>query len=871
MSILEVHDVSIRYMTGDFKDIGLKEYAIKKLKGEYQVTKFWADRNISFTLEKGEMLGIIGANGAGKSTLLKAVAGIMEPTEGYVKRQGSIAALLELASGFDGDLTVRENAYLRGAMLGYTREFMDKTYDQIIDFAELRDFQDRPFRQLSSGMKSRLAFSIASLVQPNILILDEVLSVGDGAFRKKSEEKMREIISGGAATILVSHSVQQVRELCTKVLWLDHGEQIALSSDVAGICGLYQRFLNQEITLEQAKAELHPEGQEQGRNEKPEQEVCTPIKEGALIAGRAEHPGPEDMLLLLGIFILNMFFFTLADTTLLFFLGVQISRFNLPVAIVCSTISCFFLSGRSKKQTIQVLVLAMLLLGISAVLSNRIFDSSWDGVRYHKSMAGALKCGWNPLQETFYDFAEDIPFLAEVGESWYDAYPKGTEIWAASLYSITNNIETGKCLNSLAMIALFCICYALLMQTKYFRRQQVVLAAFFCVANPITLTQVTTYYVDGFLWQIFLACMTALLYLTFFGDGKYKKSCAYLIFITICLGLNIKFSALVYFGILCICFFGYWVVQKCLREGWSAGKRWILNRFMLFASAVIFGTAFLGATSYGINVVRHANPLYTMIGSGRIELLATQLPKSYHNMAHPVQFVASLFSKTSNSNKLEQIEWKVPFTYSATEIAAAQHHDTRTAGWGVLFSGIFILSLIVICTAAIRLKKRKGAAANVLHLATLLITVYACSICFVPGLSWARYNGVLLYLPVAALLYLFGVMNKKRQAVVRSSFFSGVLSITLLLNIAPNIERIWLDFKDYSTIYDQLIDFKTLSDSSKSKIIVGYKSYRFEGQFFTLYDMGITNFEYGTVDPQNCSGTLLNPYRALCYSIQEET
>ena len=253
MSILEVQGVSIRYMTGDFKDIGLKEYVMKRLKGEYQIAEFWADRNISFTLEKGEMLGIIGANGAGKSTLLKAVAGIMEPTEGYVKRSGNIAALLELASGFDGDLTVRENAYLRGAMLGYTRKFMDETYDRIIDFAELHDFQDRPFRQLSSGMKSRLAFSIASLVQPDILILDEVLSVGDGAFRKKSEKKMKEIISGGAATILVSHSVGQVQSLCTKVLWLDHGEQIVLSGDVARICGLYQQFLNKEITLEQIK------------------------------------------------------------------------------------------------------------------------------------------------------------------------------------------------------------------------------------------------------------------------------------------------------------------------------------------------------------------------------------------------------------------------------------------------------------------------------------------------------------------------------------------------------------------------------------------------------------------------------------------
>ena len=253
MSVLEVHDVSIRYLTGDFKEIGIKEYVMRKLTRNYHVNEFWADRHVNFTLEKGEMLGIIGSNGAGKSTLLKAVAGIMEPTEGWVKRQGNVAALLELGSGFDGDLTVRENAYLRGAMLGYTRSFMEETYDDIIAFAELEDFQDRPFKQLSSGMKSRLAFSIASLVRPDILILDEVLSVGDGAFRKKSETKMREIIAGGAATILVSHSLVQVKELCTKVLWLEHGEQIACG-DTAILCGLYQQYLDKTITLDQAKA-----------------------------------------------------------------------------------------------------------------------------------------------------------------------------------------------------------------------------------------------------------------------------------------------------------------------------------------------------------------------------------------------------------------------------------------------------------------------------------------------------------------------------------------------------------------------------------------------------------------------------------------
>ena len=243
-AMISCDNVSIRYITGDFKDIGLKEYFIRRLKHEYHVTEFWADRHVTFELEPGDMLGIIGSNGAGKSTLLKAISGIMVPTEGTVQCNGKIAALLELASGFDGDLTVRENTYLRAAMLGYSRAFVDETYDSIIDFAELRGFEDRPFKQLSSGMKSRLAFSIASLVDPEVLILDEVLSVGDGAFRKKSEAKMREIIAGGATTLLVSHSTGQVRSLCNKILWLDHGNQVAFGNNVQGLCDAYEKYLN---------------------------------------------------------------------------------------------------------------------------------------------------------------------------------------------------------------------------------------------------------------------------------------------------------------------------------------------------------------------------------------------------------------------------------------------------------------------------------------------------------------------------------------------------------------------------------------------------------------------------------------------------
>ena len=241
--ILSCYDVSIRYIMGDFKEIGIKEYILRKLTRNYKVRQFWADRHVTFSINRGDMLGIIGTNGAGKSTLLKAISGIMVPTVGRVECHGKIAALLELGSGFDGDLTVKENTYLRGALLGYTQSFMDETYRSIIDFAELSEFENRPFKQLSSGMKSRLAFSIASLVNPDILILDEVLSVGDGAFRQKSEAKMRSIINGGATTILVSHSIGQVRAMCNKVLWLDHGNQIAFGSDVKKICDAYEKFL----------------------------------------------------------------------------------------------------------------------------------------------------------------------------------------------------------------------------------------------------------------------------------------------------------------------------------------------------------------------------------------------------------------------------------------------------------------------------------------------------------------------------------------------------------------------------------------------------------------------------------------------------
>jgi len=242
MSMIEVRDVAVRYMVGDFRHIGFKDYVIQRIRGQYSVKDFWAVDGVSFRLEQGDFLGIVGRNGAGKSTLLKTISGIMRPTRGELSVRSPVTALLELGSGFDADMTVRENTFLRGALLGHTRAFVNDAYGEIISFAELEEFQDRPFQQLSSGMKARLAFSIACLIRPEILILDEVLSVGDGAFKQKSEAKMREIINGGATTLFVSHSVEQTKKLCNKVLWLEKGKQMAFG-EAAKICDEYEEFL----------------------------------------------------------------------------------------------------------------------------------------------------------------------------------------------------------------------------------------------------------------------------------------------------------------------------------------------------------------------------------------------------------------------------------------------------------------------------------------------------------------------------------------------------------------------------------------------------------------------------------------------------
>ena len=237
--MIRVSDVTMRFRMNNDKILSLKEFVATALRGKLQYSTFTALEHVSFEVQKGETIGLIGRNGAGKSTLLKIISGIMKPTEGSVECRGNIVPMLELGSGFDMDLSGRENIYLNGAILGYTKPFLDEKFQEILDFSELGDFINIPIRNYSSGMLARLAFSIAAVVKPEILIVDEILTVGDAQFQEKSKRRMMELMSGGATVLLVSHNIKQVRELCSRAVWLEHGRVRAIG-ETKKVCDMYE-------------------------------------------------------------------------------------------------------------------------------------------------------------------------------------------------------------------------------------------------------------------------------------------------------------------------------------------------------------------------------------------------------------------------------------------------------------------------------------------------------------------------------------------------------------------------------------------------------------------------------------------------------
>ena len=237
--MIEVNDVSMRFRMANDRIRSIKEYAVQRMRGRLTYTDFEALSHVSFDVRHGEVVGLIGRNGAGKSTLLKVISGILKPTEGSVTVRGNIAPMLELGSGFDFDMTGRENIFLNGAVLGYSEAFIRSKYDEIVAFSEIERFIDMPLRNYSSGMVARLAFSVATVIEPEILIVDEVLSVGDAEFQEKSRRRMLELMSGGTTVLFVSHSMDQIREMCSRVVWLERG-QMMMFRDTQTVCDAYK-------------------------------------------------------------------------------------------------------------------------------------------------------------------------------------------------------------------------------------------------------------------------------------------------------------------------------------------------------------------------------------------------------------------------------------------------------------------------------------------------------------------------------------------------------------------------------------------------------------------------------------------------------
>ncbi len=240
--MIKIEHVSMKFNLGIEKNYSIKEafISIFDRKRRQKPTEFWALNDISFSVKQGEVVGLIGSNGAGKSTLLKVVSGVMKPTKGKVQVNGVISPMIELGAGFDAELTARENIYLNGAILGYSKKFLEEKFEDIVEFSELREFLDVPVKNFSSGMTAKLAFSIATVVNPEVLIVDEILSVGDIKFQEKSKAKMLEMIKGGTTVLYVSHSLESIKDLCDKVVWIEHGKLIKMG-EAKEICDEYYK------------------------------------------------------------------------------------------------------------------------------------------------------------------------------------------------------------------------------------------------------------------------------------------------------------------------------------------------------------------------------------------------------------------------------------------------------------------------------------------------------------------------------------------------------------------------------------------------------------------------------------------------------
>ncbi len=564
--------------------------------------------------------------------------------------------------------------------------------------------------------------------------------------------------------------------------------------------------------------------------------------------------------LMIGFFLLNIIFLPIMISTIFFIMHVSVQNWVFPLSVVLSGGITYFMFDRDNKRTIISVLCGILCLAFALLICAKTYDFSWDGNTYHKNMIGLLKYGWNPLYETFYDYAKEFPFMEVATETWHDAYPKATEIWAATVYTVFENIEIGKAFNLLGMISLIFICWAFLFEMKVLKYWQSFICALVFSINVVSLIQIFTYYNDGFLWEMILLFLISLLYLTFCESGRCKKIVYYFIFLSINIGFNVKFSSVIFFGILGFTFFFFWLIEKWHREEWKKAIFLVSEKFFILASSVISGFALIGSTSYVVNIIRHKNPFYTMIGEDSTEMITANLSAVYKPLSNISRFICSLFSKTGNWPST--IEWKLPFTFYKAEVLQSQIFDIRIGGWGIFFSGIFLISVAYILFYFLKNRKEEK---RLFYITLILTLVTVICIIAIPGLVWARYFVGLFYIPAIAIMLLYKNINRDTAHISQHSIILGILCTLIFLNNIPPITRDFDIMKETKPIKTKLETLKYVSELGEIHMDYTYPTHNFSGRFFNIIDEGISDFKYGQVDTDNAD-LLFHPQYELPYS-----
>ena len=500
----------------------------------------------------------------------------------------------------------------------------------------------------------------------------------------------------------------------------------------------------------------------------------------------------------IGLQIILLIFFTILTSTVFLLVNIPINPVSLIIGFILSTGTMYCLGVREFKKLGIIFGTVLLIFLISVGTSCLIFDVSCDGEAYHKPAVGLLNLGWNPIYETTSESIVrlNIEQLIPTGNTIADVYAKATWIFAASCYSLFGDIESGKCYTLLGILSLFCIVTSFLIEKANLRCWQAICCSFFLSANPVNLSQMFTYYNDGFLGTLVLIYISCFLYLSYGKTHKYHTATYVLIFATACIGMTVKFSGLMYFGIFGAIFYFFWIFRRVKQDGLKNSLKWIYKLSLFFTILVLCSCLLFGSTVYIPNTINHENPVYGLIGDTNIASIDRNMPVVLQNTPDELRFISSMFYPSTNSMDVETLDFKIPFTFTISEIIISAWCDCRISGWGIMFGGIFVLGLIsMVSTLIVSWNRSK----EIFSLTLLLMLGILVPSIFLTGMWWARYNSLPFLIQTFLLVFMFILLNhfvtddkvtkrKSTQTKIIAILLVAVICISLI-NVAPGFAK----------------------------------------------------------------------------------